>query len=482
MAHSQSSVRRRRGDLLNVPWAQRKPEDFLASEARQYIHPVKAGVLDGLWRAKVPYPKVKGQPARKPKILGPVRWARIDELITRRDAALAEIRAGGELAKGREAKPLLLKEWISQYLGICQAISNLAGNTIDGYRVCLGLVTDREIGIGEHELPSLTREDIEGWIARARAKGHSISFINEALRRLKTCLKAAVARHKATKLSASPAADIKPIPNRDKVESLANYRTHPSETMRLVDAAYERGDDKREWSYLLELPLIATDLGLRVSEICALTWGDVFLDAPNPYVRLSHHLVASGEGDERIRRLIPGTKASDGRAETVYLSKRAAAALRRTRARLLAYKALRGRKWRAGHTTDTIYSSTGKAYVIPAHPLAPEALVFPSRQDGSPFMTSSLASWFEGTVCRRAGITTKSIHSLRHDCATFLLTGDPANGIPPAPLVIVSNHMRHANSSITAKTYAHLLNEQESVAPSVFDLIGQAQEARLAAV
>jgi integrase len=88
-------------------------------------------------------------------------------------------------------------------------------------------------------------------------------------------------------------------------------------------------------------------------------------------------------------------------------------------------------------------------------PVAPEALIFPA-EDGDAWKPRAISNWFVGTLCPKAGITTKSLHSMRHDCATFMLSAG-------VPLTVVSKHMRHANSAITADTYAHLLRSQESL-------------------
>jgi integrase len=116
---------------------------------------------------------------------------------------------------------------------------------------------------------------------------------------------------------------------------------------------------------------------------------------------------------------------------------------------------LQGPGWKAGTPTKWFYaahsgSRSGAAYVVPTDPGAESGLIFPSA-DGTPLLTTNLAGWF-GRVCKRAGVA-KTYHGMRHDCGSFMLAD-------LVPLTVVSKHLRHANTNITAEIYAHLIADQ----------------------
>jgi len=67
-------------------------------------------------------------------------------------------------------------------------------------------------------------------------------------------------------------------------------------------------------------------------------------------------------------------------------------------------------------------------------------------------------------VHRKAGITTGSLHTLWHTHASNLLS----NGIP---LTAVSARLGHADSTITARVYAHALPDDDPRAADTWDLI-----------
>src|SRR5262245_29875463 len=151
-------VRRRRGDLLTVPWSQRKPEDFRLSEASTHFTQIGSGQHAGKWKVVIPVP------GSKPKVFGPVAWARIDELIARRDALLGEIKAGKVIEYGREIKAPTLREWVPEYLDIVRVVQGRAGKTLENYGYGLKAILPF---LGDVRLDHLTREGIEQWMIAA---------------------------------------------------------------------------------------------------------------------------------------------------------------------------------------------------------------------------------------------------------------------------------------------------------------------------
>ena len=406
---------------------------------------------DGRWMAKLPV--IDPDTGRIIDYKRP-KSPDLETAIERRDAYFAA-RAKGQShqeLKGRQAKGLTLAQWIKIYLA---NVGNAkADSTMDGYGYALAHIA---ADLGHIPLKDLRQSRIEQWRDDEKREGTlSYAQINLTIKRLKTCLKAATqgARQVETGIFASPAADVQPIKGAAEHNPLADYVTDPSETERLVHAVGEH--------YLAALPRVATDLGLRRSEISALRWCDINLDTG--LVTISWHTVTTGAGDARKTVFEPGSKASAGK-QSVQLSKQGLAAVREAKDRLAFFARSQGKKWRAGQASEVCYVLPGgkrAAYVIPANPVAPEALVFPMR-DGDVYEGGALAGWFK-VICKRAGITTKTLHSLRHDCATFLLMAG-------VPLTVVAKHMRHANPSITATTYAHLVSSQERLAADTMSAI-----------
>lgn len=417
------------------------------------------------WQAKIPYKNAygltehilrkRGGPKVDPRLA-------LADLIPVRDKILKELALGTEVKDLVSlAQSMTVRQWIERYL---RTEIGLDERTLEGYAQLLAFAI---ADLGHIQLLLLTETHVRQWIVDMveRADDPEVGFgmptVVHALKKLKTCLEVAVDRKAETGLEVNVARrlSVTKIAKRKLVNKLADYVTDPSETGRLVAACYITVDGERQLSYMAALPLLATDAGMRRSELSGLQWGDLNLDGPKPTITFKRHAVTTGKGAKRKTRLVPGTKTSQGEYATRPLSPETAQALREAKVALLKHKVRAGKKWLAGQV--------GRAnYVIPSDPTAPGAFVFPTAQ-GDLYEPSSLNSWFVQTICKRAGITTKSLHSLRHDCATFLLTAG-------VPITVVAKHMRHSNPQITAKTYSHLIESQESLAPDTMSAIWQA--------
>ena len=255
-------------------------------------------------------------------------------------------------------------------------------------------------------------------------------------------------------LKTNPAADVE-LP--EKEESDKEYEGHPTDTLKLVEAC---GD-----SYLAALPLVATDAGLRRSEIGGLHWGDI--DWDNKQLVLRWHLVGSGSAKEGTRMVAfrPGTKAKQGprkgQFERVLLSDPAIEALKEARRRLREHK-VGSHQWarNVGKTdgSNVFYAKnprdrSGRLYVVPSEPAADDAQVFPAA-DGTVMVPSSLAAWFDKLATK--AVIHKTLHGMRHDCGSFMLHNN-------VPLTVVSRHLRHANPAITAEVYSHMIADDEKL-------------------
>jgi integrase len=281
-----------------------------------------------------------------------------------------------------------------------------------------------------HAIPlkSLSHKQLLEWRAALLESGHSNGTINYAQTRLKTALSAACApsMQADTKLTRNPADSLERLPEIEKEHQASD----PLDTLKIVEVLGS--------SYLAALPIVATDLGLRRGEIAGLRWGDIDLERGTVTIR--QHVVTTGISPHRKTRIEPGSKTSKGLASwPIQLSPDGVAALQEAQDRLRKHAWNQGRRWRAGQV--------GRGgYVIPAQPLAPEALVFPAR-DGDVWEPNAMSQWWVA-VAAKAGVHDKSIHSLRHDCATLLIAAGKS-------LVEVQRQMRHRKPDITAKLYTH---------------------------
>lgn len=387
---------------------------------------------------------------------GAIKFARpkspsLDVVIERRREILDRLKTGEKVGGPRE-KTLTTAEWAQHWLESVVGAKRSA-STYDNYRWCINaLLVKAPKGvrsIGPIPFRELTTQRIEEWRNALERAGVGIPSINYGIRCLRAMYNVALARPEMG-VSANRAAAVDKLPELPKTP----YVGDPSETRRMIEAAGEH--------YMASLIQVATDAGLRRSEICGLQWGDI--DFAQGTLTLRRHVVASGDqgAGHRVTRIIPGTKESGGKPEEVQVSDRALAMLLQTRDRL----AFVGKSWKGGTRSEALYvanarARTGTAYVIPTDPTAPDAFVWPAA-DGDIYQPTSLGNWFSA-LARKAGITTgKTLHDMRHDCATFLIGRNE-------PITVVARQMRHRDASITASTYAHLLKGQEMRARASFN-------------
>lgn len=381
------------------------------------------------------------------------------DLATARDKhvlALAE-RKVESLPLGRAEKTITLRTWAKHWLEV-QVPNDTASTTAAKYASTMAKHVLPYLG--DYPLDLLTKEVVETWRKDLVARGVGAPTINGTLKRLKTCLTAAV---DAKRVGENVATRVRPVDKGADPERESNFSDYP----RLIAAAADH--------YLAALIPVGAATGLRESELGGLHWRDVELDyidsrtgAPAPRLVLRWHLAASGTGAARQLAMRPGTKASKGEFETVALSQQAVAALRAHRARMADHK-LASRAWSkaAGRPTEWFYgkakndacTATHRRYVVPSNPVADDALVFP-RADGAPLPTNGLYDWFV-RVAAKAGVA-KTPHGMRHDCGSFMLARN-------VPLAVVSRHLRHSSPAFTARVYLHQIREQERMGVDALD-------------
>jgi len=456
---------------------QRRRQSKVAADTL-YIKHLKSGSQAGKYLVRVPNDKDE-QGRTLYKNFGP--FAGFEEAKAKRDLHLAALKADDATpAKlGREAKPMTLTEWSAHWLEV-NVRAEASATTYDQYKAAmlnnvLPKVGELE-GLGNIPVKALTKTRIETWREALKLES-TVSMATYALKRLKTCLQAATEDFDTTGLRLNPARYVK-LPEAD--DTTTEYEGHPTDVARLTVVA---GDH-----YLALLPRVATDGGFRRSEILALHWEDV--DWDNSQLVLRWHLVASGRASrgDHITAFRPGTKAkqtkgaSKGRLEfeRVNMPRRSMEALKAHRARLVEQK-MSSRAWASNvgrpDPAGVFYAKnkrdrSGTPYIVPQDPADPKALIFPSA-DGTPMQPNSLGSWFS-KLTKRAGIR-KTLHGMRHDCGSFMLR-------ELVPLTVVSAHLRHKNTAITAEIYSHMLPDDARMGADALDRLWDRLDAQAVAV
>ncbi|OCB15131.1 tyrosine-type recombinase/integrase [Mycobacterium intracellulare] len=294
---------------------------------------------------------------------------------------------------GRDTSVLTVATWIDRHI---TALSGVERKTLAEYRRYL--TRDIEPTLGQVPLASLRRSDITAWVNQLREDGASGKTIQNKMGFLSGCLNAAV---RDGHLPANPAIGIR-LP-----------RTVRREMCFLTHAEYEllRAAFTERWHPLLDF-LVAT--GARFSEATALSPADV--DRHNHTVRINKAWKRIPEGATRYELGQPKTRRSN---RTVDVPADLLDSLDYTGKWLFTTTAggpIRIYSWR----TNVWVPSLAKAKTPdPDHP-------------DRPFLTKPVR-----------------IHDLRHTAASWLL----AAGVP---LIVVSQHLGHEDTSVTSKIYGHL--------------------------
>jgi len=220
----------------------------------------------------------------------------------------------------------------------------------------------------------------------------------------------------------------------------ARLRLPPEETHR--EQAAERVLDEQQLRRLLaegtRSPRIQTMLraagegGLRRGELIGLRWPDVDLSARRLDVRRSVWQVGGEKGEKT---------AKGRRARRVAISETFAGRLS---------------AWYSASVVEGGADAAG--YVWPGRRGQPMDAHTPTQAAARALARAGLVD--------DAGRPLVTLHGLRHSCGSILL----ARGVP---LIVVSRHLGHADPNVTAKVYAHLLNDaQLDQAARVFNALG----------
>ena len=286
----------------------------------------------------------------------------------------------------------------------------------------------KPFAVAEVRLKDLKPEDLDRWISALQSKGRGVETIRMAVKCIRAALKSAVRQPERSGLRRTVDLSVE-LPKR---ATKAQYRSDLAAIRALIAAS---ADDER----LPALIPVTLALGARKGEMLGLQWADVDLERAVVVLR---RRVSRSQATVYART---GTKMHDGTEETtpLPLAPSAIQALRRQQQALREYRLRMGRAW-----------------VGPSDPCSPDAWVFPGK-DGGMHDPSRVDYWYLD-VQKRAGIAHKTFHSLRHDCASYLLN----EGVPIAE---VSALLRHANPSITLSIYSHVVQGYATRVASVMD-------------
>jgi integrase len=271
--------------------------------------------------------------------------------------------------------------------------------------------------LGRRRLNLLTPAEVQAW-ANALSERVGPATVRNAHARLRKALGVAV---KMRYLVSNPAVGVELPPVEDRPQTVLNFE---QATALLVALETHRH---------VALYRLALNLGMRQAELLGLTWDAV--DWRRGELRVHRQLQrVPGADGHRVAALID-VKTRAGR-RTLQLDADLIDVLRKHRANQAEERLFRGKAWRDPFTKQG-------------------GLVFTSST-GAPLTPSEVLVLLHSTL-EAAGLPRIRFHDLRHTCATLLL----ADGVT---LPAVSKLLGHANVAITARVYAHALEESKATA------------------
>ena len=286
-------------------------------------------------------------------------------------------------------------------------------------------ILDRELlpGLGHVKLSKLKAEDIDAFYTRLRSKGggrRGNGLAPSTIKRTHGVLRRAL--HQGVRwgwLGANPATAASP----PRVLCSDLRPPSPGELGRLLDTAERLNPE------LATFVVLSAACGARRSELLALRWTDIDLDAR--VMTIARGLVMGNEG-------LVEKDTKTHQARTLSLDATTVSNLRAHRKRVLERVMACGRD-------------------VPA-----DAFVFSSDGLGrSPMLPDSTSRAFR-RLCAHAGVEGFRLHDLRHYVATRLLSAG-------VDVRTVAGRLGHRNSATTLNVYAHFVPQSDRNAA---DLLG----------
>ena len=297
------------------------------------------------------------------------------------------------------------------YLEHGRNIRDWAPATVESYESVIRLYLRPELG--RRKLSELTVQDVQGLLNRLIEAGRSPRYVAH----IKGVLRSAIAHAERMELVSRNVAALATTPPQRRPElqvlSVQDVRS-------LLNSL--------EGQRLRALFAVAALLGLRRGECIALRWDDVDLDARTLTVRRT--------GNRRGGRYVEGRPKSARSRRTIVIPTMIIEELRQHRALINAERLQLGPHW-----TD-------------------EGRVFPG-QAGGPLGATTIRTALTGAL-ERAGLPYIRIHDLRHSAATMLL----ADG---GSLLDAQELLGHSTMTLTANTYAHVLDAQRKATADRID-------------
>ncbi|MDD6694181.1 MAG: tyrosine-type recombinase/integrase [Olsenella sp.] len=344
--------------------------------------------------------EAKGNKGRSAAIAALTRWR--DEL----SAAEAE----DEAAEARSASlsGVTLGDYLDAYLDGLKASHSVEKSTMTAYRASARKVAE---SLGSVEVTELSREQVQAWEARLmNVDGLSPRSVTKHHRLLSQALKSAV---EAGRLAANPCEGVR-LPKRHREQPHAMTRDAANRLLGTLAAMPQKR--------AVAAARIALTSGLRVGEVCALTWADADADAGVLHVNKA---VGMGGGGAYVKP--PKNPYS---VRDVPLTPQLRAALDARRSEVMA----------EAEALDVLPTpeQLASCYVI-------------GGLDGR-YPTPSVVSREWGQLRDLLGVTDADghplkFHDLRHTWATIAVQSG-------ADIKSVSAIMGHADASMTLNTYA----------------------------
>ena len=290
--------------------------------------------------------------------------------------------------------------WLKIWLDTI-AVRRVRSRTLESYRSTLY----RHVipPLGDVSLRELTPEDIEGLLSAMEAGGLAPATVVRTLHVLGRALKVAGQRGRVER-NVVALVDAPPLRRASTPIPLS-----PAEARQVLDAAQTHRNAAR-W-------LVALATGLRQSEVLALGWSDLDLDAGTLLVRRGLHRVAG-------RGLIFEEPKSDRSRRTLVLAAPVIAALTEHRRTQYAERSDAGTAW---EEHDLVFCQ-------------PTGRPIDRRADHR--------AWTR--LLLEAGVRHVRLHDARHGVATILL----ADGVPAR---VVADLLGHSGTKITLDVYSHVL-------------------------
>ncbi|HWE57884.1 MAG TPA: site-specific integrase [Acidimicrobiales bacterium] len=353
----------------------------------------------GVWRLRV-------FAGNDPKTGNPIQVSRTFK-GTRRQADTALATFVHEVSRGLvpTTRSMPLSEYLEQWLD--HITPTRSPTTIRGYKFKITRINER---LGKVQLDKLTAQQLDRTYNVWLKEGLDPSSVHHLHRVLSAALRQAV---KWGLLTVPPTALASPPPRRSHQKEIPS----PDVVQQLIVTA----EQKQQPILAAVIPVAATT-GLRRGELAGLRWSDVDLDNGRLHVRRSikndidGSWIAGAPKTHQTRRIS---------LDTFTIS-------------VLKKHRLQAEAWAAPGAVE----------------LGPDAYVFTSDPSGlTPIRPDFLSSAF-GRICKAAGVTGTSLHTLRHFSASMLV----ASG---RDIRTIAGRLGHSDATTTLRVYAHMVEGRD---------------------